>query len=351
MKGIVIKNLKKSFGKKIAIDNISFEIDKGEFFTFLGPSGCGKTTLLRSIAGFNEPDYGSIYLGDKDITNMPAEKREVGLVFQNYALFPHMNVFDNIAYGLKVKKLSKNEVNKKVKEILKLIKLEGYEKRKITELSGGEQQRVALARALVIEPEVLLLDEPLCNLDAKLREEMRVEIKELQRKLKITTIFVTHDQNEALTMSQRIAVFKNGKCIQIGTPQEIYENPKNRFVADFIGVTNLFKILEKKSNFDNDEIKISKKIKLNINKSNESKYISIRPEHIIMNEKNINKENILEGEIKEIHFNGNISDYIINIGDIDIKASRINSFTGSIFEKGSKVFLEIPKDAIKILRE
>ena len=196
MEGLTIKNLKKVFDGKAAIDDVSFEIQKGEFFTFLGPSGCGKTTLLRSIAGFNKPDEGAIYIGDKEITNIPAEKREVGLVFQNYALFPHMNVFDNIAYGLKVKKLPKDEINKKVTDVLKLIRLEGYEKRKITELSGGEQQRVALARALVIEPEVLLLDEPLCNLDAKLRDEMRFEIKELQRKLKINTIFVTHDHSE-----------------------------------------------------------------------------------------------------------------------------------------------------------
>lgn len=351
MEGLTIKNLKKVFDGKAAIDDVSFEIKKGEFFTFLGPSGCGKTTLLRSIAGFNKPDEGAIYIGDKEITNIPAEKREVGLVFQNYALFPHMNVFDNIAYGLKVKKLSKSDINKKVTDVLKLIRLEGYEKRKITELSGGEQQRVALARALVIEPEVLLLDEPLCNLDAKLRDEMRFEIKELQRKLKITTIFVTHDQSEALTMSQRIAVFRSGKCVQIGTPQEIYANPKNRFVADFIGVTNLFEIKNINSNSEYDEIEIEGNIKLNINKSDVAKYISIRPEHIVIYEENNGNENTIEGEIKEVHFNGNISDYVIDIGGNTIKASRINSFTGAIFEKGSKVFLEIPRNAIKILRE
>ena len=197
----------------------------------------------------------------------------------------------------------------------------------------------------------MLLDEPLCNLDAKLRDEMRFEIKELQRKLKITTIFVTHDQSEALTMSQRIAVFRSGKCVQIGTPQEIYANPKNRFVADFIGVTNLFEIKNINSNSEYDEIEIEGNIKLNINKSDVAKYISIRPEHIVIYEENNGNENTIEGEIKEVHFNGNISDYVIDIGGCTIKASRINSFTGAIFEKGSKVFLEIPRNAIKILRE
>ena len=346
-----LQNIQKKFSNKNVLDGLNLQVKKGERISILGPSGCGKSTTLSIIAGLIDDFEGKVILDGEDITSKAANKRNIVIVNQENLLFPHMNVFDNIAYGLKVKKLPKDEINKKVTDVLKLIRLDGYEKRKITELSGGEQQRVALARALVIEPEVLLLDEPLCNLDAKLRDEMRFEIKELQRKLKITTIFVTHDQSEALTMSQRIAVFRSGKCVQIGTPQEIYANPKNRFVADFIGVTNLFEIKNINSNSEYDEIEIDGNIKLNINKSDIAKYISIRPEHIVIYEENNGNENTIEGEIKQVHFNGNISDYVIDIGGCTIKASRINSFTGAIFEKGSKVFLEIPRNAIKILRE
>ncbi len=227
--------LTKVFGDVVAVDHVSLEIKHGEFFTLLGPSGCGKTTFLRTIAGLEMADEGRIYFDDQDITDLPAHLRGTGMVFQNYALWPHMNVFDNIAYGLKIRKVPKSEIEKKVKEVLKLVKLEGLEKRTPHQLSGGQQQRVALARALVINPRVLLFDEPLSNLDAKLRIEMRAELKRIQRDLGITAIYVTHDQEEAMSISDRIAVMNRGRVMQVGTPKEIYRNPRNEFVARFIG--------------------------------------------------------------------------------------------------------------------
>ena len=228
-------NVSKRFGKVVALDKVSMEVKEGEFFTLLGPSGCGKTTFLRTVAGFEIVDEGRIFFDDRDVTYLPPYKRNTGMVFQNYALWPHMSVYDNIAYGLKIRKLPKDEIRKRVEWALDLIKMRGFENRKPHQLSGGQQQRVALARALVIHPDVLLLDEPLSNLDAKLRIEMRTEIRRLQRSLGITTIYVTHDQEEALSISDRIAVMNQGRVMQIGSPKDIYLKPQNEFVASFIG--------------------------------------------------------------------------------------------------------------------
>jgi ABC-type Fe3+/spermidine/putrescine transport system ATPase subunit len=235
---IRLRNLSKRFGDTLAVDDLNLEVEKGSFITLLGPSGCGKTTTLRLIAGFNDPDQGEIYLGDKLLNKIPAHRRGVAMVFQSYALFPHMNVFNNVAYGLKLRKMSKHEIRKKVKEVLSLLDMEGMEKRWPGQLSGGQQQRIAVARALALEPEALLMDEPLSNLDAKLRISVRNEIKELQRRLRITTIYVTHDQEEALSMSDKVAVMKNGRLQQVAAPWEIYNHPVNQFVADFIGAAN-----------------------------------------------------------------------------------------------------------------
>lgn len=241
-----IENISKIFEKGRGVKNISFQLEKGELVSFLGPSGCGKTTLLNIIGGFVKNDSGSIYLEDEDITEYPPEKREIVTVFQNYALFPHMNVVENVKYGLKYRGYNKEEQIKLAKEYLKIVGLEGYEKNSVGELSGGQQQRVALARALVLQPKILLLDEPFSNLDAKLKIAMREEIKELQKRLGISMIFVTHDQEEALSISDRIVVMSNGEIVQIGKPEEIYYSPKNRYVAEFIGKINFLEIGNKR---------------------------------------------------------------------------------------------------------
>jgi putative spermidine/putrescine transport system ATP-binding protein len=236
---VEISGLSKKFGEVLAVDNVSIDIKDGEFLTFLGPSGSGKTTVLRMIAGFETPDSGTIKLNGQDITNLPAYDRDVNTVFQDYALFPHMDVITNIEYGLRVKGVEKSERRQRALKVLEQVRLSGYENRKPNQLSGGQRQRVALARALVNRPSVLLLDEPLGALDLKLRQQMQIELKELQREVGITFIFVTHDQEEALTMSDRIAVFDKGRIQQIDKPSVIYENPTNVFVADFVGVSNL----------------------------------------------------------------------------------------------------------------
>ena len=224
-----------------AVDDFNLEVKRGEFVTFLGPSGCGKTTTLRMIAGFELPSSGEILLDGRDIAHLPANKRPINTVFQRYALFPHMNIYENIAFGLKLKKLPKEEIRKKVKHVLAMVDLEGFEDRKIATLSGGQQQRIAIERALVNEPEILMLDEPLGALDLKMRKEMQLELKNMHDQLGITFIYVTHDQEEALTMSDKIVVLSEGKIQQIGTPEDIYNEPKNAFVADFIGESNIFK--------------------------------------------------------------------------------------------------------------
>lgn len=236
---ITFENVTKSYGDTQVLKNINFEIEKGKFYTLLGPSGCGKTTILRIIAGFTDTSTGTVTLNGEDVTDLPPNKRKVNTVFQDYALFPHMNVFENIAFGLRLKKLPEDVIKQKVSEALKLVQLSGYEKREIVQMSGGQQQRVAIARALVNEPEVLLLDEPLSALDLKLRTDMQYELRELQQRLGITFIFVTHDQEEALAMSDEIFVLNGGEIIQSGNPVDIYDEPINRFVADFIGESNI----------------------------------------------------------------------------------------------------------------
>ena len=235
-----LKEIKKSFTEGEAVlDNISLEISKGEFITLLGSSGCGKTTTLRIIAGLEQPDAGSVWLDGREVTGLEPNQRDVNTVFQNYALFPHMNVAENIGYGLKLKKVPKSEIRKKVSQMLELVQLKGYEKRKPSELSGGQKQRVAIARALVNNPKVLLLDEPLGALDLQLRRAMQIELKHLQKKLGITFIYITHDQEEAINMSDRIAVMRDGRIEQIGTPDEIYNHPKTSYVATFVGNANI----------------------------------------------------------------------------------------------------------------
>ena len=238
MTAITLRGLTKRFGATTAVDSIDLTINSGELFFLLGPSGCGKTTLLRMIAGFIEPSAGFVRFGDRDVTLLPPNKRNTGMVFQSYALWPHMTVEDNVAYGLKVRKIASDERNHRVHEALKMVHMKEYAQRKPNQLSGGQQQRVSLARALVIQPTVLLLDEPLSNLDAKLRLEMRTEIRRICNQTKITTVYVTHDQKEALSMADNMAVLRTGRIVQMGPPRQLYERPTSRFVSDFLGETN-----------------------------------------------------------------------------------------------------------------
>jgi ABC-type Fe3+/spermidine/putrescine transport system ATPase subunit len=236
---ISVANLTKRFGPQVAVSAVSLSVEEGEMFTLLGPSGCGKTTLLRLVAGFYAPDAGTIHFNDRLVNAVPPHERGIGMVFQNYALWPHMTVTENVAYGLKLRKVAPSAIAERVRTVLDKVNLGGLDARYPGQLSGGQQQRVALARALVLNPQILLLDEPLSNLDAKIRVQVRAEIRKLQKELGITTIYVTHDQEEALTLSDRIAVFNQGKVFQVGPPKALYERPASRFVADFIGINNL----------------------------------------------------------------------------------------------------------------
>jgi len=283
---VSIKGLSRSFGDVRAVAGVDLDIYEGEFITLLGPSGSGKTTVLRMIAGFEKPDSGTIDLAGKDVSQLPPYERDVNTVFQDYALFPHMNVISNIEYGLKVKGIAKQECNARALEALKQVRLEGYGERKPSQLSGGQRQRVALARALVNRPSVLLLDEPLGALDLKLREQMQIELKELQREVGITFIFVTHDQEEALTMSDRIAVFNNGKIEQLGTPREIYENPVSSFVSEFVGQTN--------------------KIVM------DGTRINIRPESVSVSKSEASGNRSLPGNLRDVIFVGAITRYLVD---------------------------------------
>ena len=291
------------------IKNLSLEVKKGEFLTLLGPSGCGKTTTLRMLAGFEQPTSGRVIIDGEDVTEISPHERCVNTVFQNYALFPHMNIFDNIAFGLKMKKVSGNEIKARVNEMLKMIQLEGYEKRMPSQLSGGQMQRVAIARAVVNNPKVLLLDEPLGALDQKLRKQMQLELKHLQKRLGITFIFVTHDQEEALTMSDRIVVMKDGVIEQLGTPDEIYENPSTRFVADFIGETNflegkIIKVMDKEALLQigggNEIISIAP-----INRAEGQELcIALRPERIRLKDAPEDGDIYLKGNLKDRIYTG-----------------------------------------------
>lgn len=293
-----LKEIKKSFTEGEAVlDNISLEISKGEFITLLGSSGCGKTTTLRIIAGLEQPDAGSVWLDGREVTGLEPNQRDVNTVFQNYALFPHMNVAENIGYGLKLKKVPKSEIRKKVSRMLELVQLEGYEKRKPSELSGGQKQRVAIARALVNNPKILLLDEPLGALDLQLRRAMQIELKHLQKKLGITFIYITHDQEEAINMSDRIAVMKDGRIEQIGTPDEIYNHPKTSYVATFVGNANILHGVAESIQGENAIVKIGNDrviVKLETSQQNtgakqhltagENVTLAVRSENILLQE-------------------------------------------------------------------
>ena len=330
-----IKEIKKSFTEEEAVlDNISLKISKGEFITLLGSSGCGKTTTLRIIAGLEQPDAGSVWLDGREVTGLEPNQRNVNTVFQNYALFPHMNVAENIGYGLKLKKVPKSEIRKKVSQMLELVQLEGYEKRKPSELSGGQKQRVAIARALVNNPEVLLLDEPLGALDLQLRRAMQIELKHLQKKLGITFIYITHDQEEAINMSDRIAVMKDGRIEQIGTPDEIYNHPKTSYVATFVGNANILHGAAESIQGENAIVKIGNDrviVKLETSQQNTEdtggkQYLSVGEKVTLA----VRSENILLQETVVIGDTG--TDYRdavdISVADGSLDAHNKNSVSG-----------------------
>ena len=332
---VKFENIEIKYGDFVAIENLNLDIKEGEFFTFLGPSGCGKTTSLRALVGFLSPSKGKVYVGDKDVTNLPVEKRNIGMVFQSYALFPTMSVYDNIAFGMKVKKASKTEIDQKVHEGAAKIKItESQLKKNVSDLSGGQQQRVALARAIVLEPKILCLDEPLSNLDAKLRIDMRMELKRLQKELGITTLYVTHDQEEALTLSDRIAVFNNGYVEQVGTPYEIYNESKSEFVCDFIGDINRLKgeLLS--------EVNTQSGANLDTNKTG-----FVRIERCISEEKAGYVK--LTGKVEEAEFSGVLTKYVLECHGQELKYLEKNDGR-RLYQKNEQIDLYInPQDIMQ----
>lgn len=356
MPNLRLVNIVKTYGKLKAIDNLSLIVEEGELLTLLGPSGCGKTTTLRAVIGFVVPESGDIYIGDRKISAIPSEKRGIGLVFQNYALWPHMTVFQNLAFGLQLKKMPKHQIKKKVAEGLAIVKLEGLASRYPRQLSGGQQQRVALARALVLEPDILLLDEPLSNLDAQLREQMRFEIAQLQRQYGVTTIYVTHDQTEAMVISDRIAVLDKGKLIQLGTPSDIYSRPANKFVAGFMGTTNFIHGKVQDISGDYTIVRTNDGLTLHgrgfgLEKGQEVD-VAVRPENIeFLSESQAstpsNALNIFDAKVARATYVGELIDYQLNLHDSLIRAK------GDVRRKraaGETVKIYIDPDQLPVLQ-
>jgi len=346
---IKIENAQKRYGDNIIIENLSLDIKQGEFFTLLGPSGCGKTTLLRMIAGFNSIENGDFYFNEKRINDLDPAKRNIGMVFQNYAIFPHLTVEQNVEFGLKNRKVSKEEMKVETDKFLKLMQIDEYRDRMPERLSGGQQQRVALARALVIKPDVLLMDEPLSNLDAKLRVEMRTAIKEIQNSIGITTVYVTHDQEEAMAVSDRIAVMKDGEIQHLGQPKDIYQRPANLFVATFIGKTNVLN-----GTLNNSVLKIAGKYDVSLNNVKDKNVkgnvvISIRPEEFVIDE-NQAKDGI-KAFIDSSVFLGLNTHYFAHLESGEkieiVQESKIDS----IIPKGTEVYLKVKQDKINVFTE
>jgi putative spermidine/putrescine transport system ATP-binding protein len=353
---VELVDIRKEYQGVQAVKDLTLRVEQGEFFSLLGPSGCGKSTTLRMVAGFVPPTSGRILIGNQDVTSLPPEKREVGIVFQNYAIFPHMNVYDNIAYGLKLRKVSKSEIQRKVEEALATVGLSGYGHRRQRELSGGQQQRVALARVLVCEPRILLLDEPLSALDKKLREEMKFWIKGLQQSLGITTIYVTHDQGEALTMSDRIAVMNQGIVEQLGTPREVYERPASRFVTDFIGESNILEGEVASSSagvveilFGGQRIRAPRTFDVS---PGAKVSVVVRPEHIKPHPApNSGDYNVIHGTLTAEAYQGAIIRYEIAAANQRLVAEVQNTAGGPAVTAGSELAFGWPVDATTVLQD
>ncbi|MEG0076673.1 ABC transporter ATP-binding protein [Anaerorhabdus sp.] len=350
---IKIKDAVKKYGQNTVISNLSVDIKKGELFTLLGPSGCGKTTLLRMIAGFNSIEGGDFYFGDTRINDMDPGKRNIGMVFQNYAIFPHLSVKENVAFGLKNRKVPKEQIEQDTEKFLKIVQIDSYKDRMPERLSGGQQQRVALARALVIKPDVLLMDEPLSNLDAKLRVEMRTVIKDIQNEVGITTVYVTHDQEEAMAISDRIAVMKDGVIQHIGTPKDLYQRPSNLFVSTFIGRTN---IMKGNVTMDNGVVKLNITPNYAITldtvreeyQKDQNVQISIRPEEFIINHEHEGMDAIVDSSV----FLGLNTHYFVHLEETGDKVEIIQeSSIDSIIAPKTKIKLTVKREKINIFSE
>lgn len=348
-----LENISKSFAGKVIINNISLDIYEGEFLTLLGPSGCGKTTILRMISGLEKVSSGKVYIEDIDVTEIDPTDRAVNTIFQNFALFPHMTVWDNVNFGLKMKKVPKDEAEKRIKKAIKLVKLEGFENRYPPQLSGGQQQRVAIARGIVMNHKVLLLDESLCSLDLKLKREMQVELKKLQKKLGMTFIYVTHDQDEALTMSDRIAIINKGVIEQLDSPKNIYRYPKTTFVADFIGESNI--INAKVENIDNDKatVNILDNIKLSIKNNNYNTNDNIkllfRPETFEIHKDY--QKNSIRGTVEDYIYDGQFTKLEINIGEDKKTTLKVTVSDADICHKDDSIYLSVPEEKIVVIGE
>ncbi|MFA6815586.1 MAG: ABC transporter ATP-binding protein [Lentisphaeria bacterium] len=349
---IRIENIVKKYGKNTVLKNISLEIKDGELFFLLGPSGCGKTTLLRSIGGFEKIQGGKIFSGDKEIQDLPAAKRPTAMVFQGYALWPHLTVAENIAFGLHVQHLSKKECNERIQEIMEQMQITEYAKRKPNELSGGQQQRVALARTLVVQPECLLLDEPLANLDAKLRRDMRLEIRNICKNSGITSIYVTHDRQEALSMADRLAIMEDGEFRQIGTPQEVYRHPNSAFIANFIGETNIIHgvVTSVKTGFitvqaSDTELTVTRHPSSPTVKPNQKILLSIRPEAFTIQE---GAKNSIMVRLQQLDYLGEIACHICTLSDHSgLKFYELNPILTR--HPGDRIRLQVSPDDITIL--
>ena len=341
---IEIKNINVSYGSNHVLKDINLNIKNKDFYTFLGPSGCGKTTLLRLIAGFEKSQSGELFIRGKEISNSNPWERDVGMVFQNYALWPHMTVYKNISFGLEEKKIKNSEIRKRVEDVLDLVDLKDLSKRYPYQLSGGQQQRVALARTLVVKPKVLLLDEPLSNLDAKLRVQMRKELLDLHNKIDITTIFVTHDQEEANAMSSNLAIFNEGIVQQVGKPVDLYNNPANSFVANFLGTTNVIEGEIKDLTFTSKKGLIIK----NINKNAKGDSILLRPQNLYLENKNEKFEKFA-GNVISKEFLGNIVRYIVNIKDHLLILDTLHEADKKIYSSNEEITFYIDAEKIKFL--
>jgi len=342
-------------GEVLAVDDVNLEVNTGELVTILGPSGCGKTTTLRMIAGFEYPTSGSILIGDKDVAKIPPNKRGLSMVFQSYALFPHLTIYENVAYGLRVQKLPANEIRERTERALDLMQLTTMAKRYPSQVSGGQQQRIALARAIVIEPSVLLFDEPLSNLDAKLREYMRDELRKLQKRLGITSLYVTHDQSEAMAISDRVVIMKEGRIRQVGTPREIYAFPQSRFVADFMGKANFLEVEVLGTNGESARIDIGGKTFIvpragRVRPNSGSALLVVRPEALrLISLANVENEIPLKGCVDRFTYFGNIARYEVATENGPLLIESYNPEASSIFEEGDNVGVLIDFESVRLL--